>query len=1793
MKTRSYSIFRSHLVMSCAVVAMSSAALAAPSSGVLLSGTNTLNANNAVINGDGRTGYFVENGILTISNATLTNFATQGGTGSGGGAGLGGAIFVNSGATVTLNNVNLLANSSQGGSADFTVKLGGTLNNLFSGSAASTGNAGGDASAAFAYLDDGKGRGGYTGTSGGDASNGFGGTGGRGGDGSNGDLLTLDLAQSVYDIGKAAYETASGSATSAVYTAIAAQFSAQGAVALAGIDPIGPGTVALGPIFISLAAQFTTLAADSAGDTSQAVLDTLWETSKNAAIMTTKYQLGVSGIGGDGGTAGSGGAGSYGFGGGAGGAGGKAGDAVSLSGALGGAGGEGGGGGLGGFGAGGGGGGNAGSPGSNGGQAQTAIAYGSPGSGGSGGFGGGTGADGEGGAGGNGGDGMGGAIFVSSGGTLNITGSALFDGNTARGGSGQTEDDSIGRGSAGSSSGSNIFMMKGSTVNLDAGEGNVIQFKSDPYGSSISDDSIVTTGGTPIASGQGASLHVKSGLTIFEGTNLYSGNTYLDGGVLQAQDSEGIYFDSNITFNGGVLQSHGEFTRYVGAQSSRTQWTGDGGFAARDGDLVVRLGNGQGVKWGAYSFVPNGNKLIFGSTSADSQVFFINNIDLGAGNRNIVVKANNSIAETETAAAIDANVDHTTLRGVLSNGSLTVGGMGYSGRLNLAAANTYAGGTTINGGTLALVKAFNPITGTLLSTGSFNGSGAMVVNEGGNLDISQTGNQSVGTLAGAGTVSLGGNALTLNQNADTTFSGSIQNGGIGGGTNGSIDKTGSGTLTLSGANTYTGYTNIDAGRLTLSGSLNSASVMVATGATLDVTTGGLRADSSLTNAGTINLTSNDTVSSFVSNSGTLNTTGYTLTAATYALNSGTVINANLGTGTVTNNGSVNLNGTSNAGVFKIQSGTTTLGSAERLRDNVDLAISLGANLILGGNEKIGTLDGAGNLNNNGGRLTLDDGTFSGVVSGAGGLTKVSDGSLVLMGASTYTGSTLVNLGTLELSGSGRLVSNSITIAAPATLSSLNAGLASAATVNNAGILNIGDVNDTITTLNNTGTVNGSATLTASTYNFEGGSVVNANLGTGILNVSNGLTLLNGTSDAGTLNIASNGTLSLATAERLIDSVTVNVDGQLNLLGGDETIYSLNGSGKVDTGSYKLIITNGGLFTGDLKTTSLGSNGGALGIASGGTVNTGGLTVNNGSSTSVTNGSTIDSSDDVIVKSGGLLEVQTGGVVTSDTITVDANGTLSLGSSYTLNYGLLNGSGTVNTNGNRFNNNGLVKGFLTFTNDFRNNGTLAAGNSPGLVTINGNYNEFGQVQAEVQTTIPVTGHDQIRVGGTITIDPSATLIVQTFQGAVPQRGNVYQIYSDLAGSAKTVNGNFGSVLFDFDGTAGSGAAVNNAAVVFDQATGRVISTGLNGPKSTFADLGQNNNQRGAASAIFTVAQGLVGDNQINTSVTGSPGFFANQIIDKTNTPHIDLAKYTPDYYGAIADYSFAGDRALAQQVQDRLSVASNRIGSTTRGAGFGGMIDTTADTGDNATVDRQDYFAGADFLATPKFQAGLMLSKNEGDISASYGRSSVDGFGGLLYAHTELPAKFSAFGTLGYSESDHDLQRQTVNGVAIGSTEADAFTGSLGVQHQGWTYGKLSVSPRVTIICAQSSVDGFTETGVIDALTNGGYDSTQVSARAGASVEWSTPLAGRTFNVEFKLGIEQVLVDDNDRLDVNVVSQPSIAYPVGFADDAATRMSYGLNLAYDLNSVTTVYTGIGGIMSSEASNNVNVGIRVGF
>ena len=122
--------------------------------------------------------------------------------------------------------------------------------------------------------------------------------------------------------------------------------------------------------------------------------------------------------------------------------------------------------------------------------------------------------------------------------------------------------------------------------------------------------------------------------------------------------------------------------------------------------------------------------------------------------------------------------------------------------------------------------------------GSTGGSARIIVNAGANADFSLNGfgsytGTAVGSIEGDGSFFLGNSLLTVgNRNTNTTVSGTIADiGGYYTSTGGQLSKVGSGTLTLDGANTYTGLTTVAQGALVVNGSI-AGSALVKNGATL-------------------------------------------------------------------------------------------------------------------------------------------------------------------------------------------------------------------------------------------------------------------------------------------------------------------------------------------------------------------------------------------------------------------------------------------------------------------------------------------------------------------------------------------------------------------------------------------------------------------------------------------------------------------------------------------------------------------------------------------------------------------------------------------------------------------------------------------------------------------------------------------------------------------------------------------------------------------------------------------------
>ncbi len=304
-----------------------------------------------------------------------------------------------------------------------------------------------------------------------------------------------------------------------------------------------------------------------------------------------------------------------------------------------------------------------------------------------------------------------------------------------------------------------------------------------------------------------------------------------------------------------------------------------------------------------------------------------------------------TIAENATLALSQGTLDNN----VTGEGQIVKSG---SDELIVTGDNNYSGGTTISGGTLTDDHADS------LGSGDIDNSGVLKVGEGelentlfGSGSLVKTGTGEL-TLSGengySGGTTITGGTLTADH-ADSLGSGDIANSGVlqvGEGElkntlsgSGSLVKTGTGELTLSGDNDYSGGTTISGGTLTAD-----------------------HADSLGTGA--------------IANSGVLQ------------VGEGELENTLSGSGSLVKTGSGELTLSGDNGY----SGGTTITGGTLIADNAD---SLGTGAVA-----------------NSGVLQVGEGELENTLSGSGSLVKTGTGELTLRGDNSYSGTTTITDGTL-------------------------------------------------------------------------------------------------------------------------------------------------------------------------------------------------------------------------------------------------------------------------------------------------------------------------------------------------------------------------------------------------------------------------------------------------------------------------------------------------------------------------------------------------------------------------------------------------------------------------------------------------------------------------------------------------------------------------------------------------------------------------------------------------------------
>ncbi len=362
--------------------------------------------------------------------------------------------------------------------------------------------------------------------------------------------------------------------------------------------------------------------------------------------------------------------------------------------------------------------------------------------------------------------------------------------------------------------------------------------------------STVISGGTLKLSNP-ASVSLSNPLASYQFNNV-SGNTVVNAGTLGAGANGTFNLNGgtgSINITGGPVSTMGalvlngdgstvDINNTVTSLSASSNWTvsawikttqagatifnkGDGTnwnsgystFYLGDGDNEGSGGVPDAVRWGGgwlagSTQVNDGNwHLLTFTNAAGTKAVYVDGVPDGV--------SQSAFNNTDTGSKIRIGFAPTNVDGELSTNGMLSGINIYNSALSAAQiaalyANTFSANKPL------------PVTTDL------------TIASGATLDVNHT-TQTIGSLTGAAgsNILLGAGMLIVNQSTNTNFSGAIS------GVNGSITKSNTGTLTLSGASTYSGTTTVSAGKLLFTQAhQGAAAVSISSGAVLEVSANG-------------------------------------------------------------------------------------------------------------------------------------------------------------------------------------------------------------------------------------------------------------------------------------------------------------------------------------------------------------------------------------------------------------------------------------------------------------------------------------------------------------------------------------------------------------------------------------------------------------------------------------------------------------------------------------------------------------------------------------------------------------------------------------------------------------------------------------------------------------------------------------------------------------------------------------------------------------------------------------------
>lgn len=510
--------------------------------------------------------------------------------------------------------------------------------------------------------------------------------------------------------------------------------------------------------------------------------------------------------------------------------------------------------------------------------------------------------------------------------------------------------------------------------------------------------------------------------------------------------------------------------------------------------------------------------------------------------------------------------------------------------------------------------------------------------------------------------------------------------------------------------------------------------------------------------------------------------------------------------------------------------------------------------------------------------------------------------------------------------------------------------------------------------------------------------------------------------------------------------------------------------------------------------------------------------------------------------------------------------------------------------------GLVGGTFTTSGNLvvATGGTLAPGNSPGTVTVNGNFTSSGTLALELAATGP---SDKIVVNGTATLAQGTKFDFAQYGSGTLQKTTGYRVI-EATGGVQAAEGDFelapGSRrVIIVTPARNANVSLLNGFLVGRGATDAVVVYDI----PTLANqAGLHDGVNGLAGVLdaFTVNQYALPENELGAALAfASPGSLSNTVSSLSPLGYAS-------FYAMAHDTGAQQDDRLRERMEQRRYDAAGFASEEWEAfvVGSGSFANNTNDAS-NPIFDYRTYGGQVGF--DKRLQDGPLVG---GAIGYDNGTANLhDGAGKMEMNHVRATGFLSSMvsnrwfveGGLSIGLGDYTSERNTFVGRNNGSTTGYDFGFNVNTGTIVTLTEDLHLTPHAGFSYSHYEYEGVTEKGTASALKLDGWSQDSLRFTLGTGLGWWLSSGDWKWKIGADVAYNHEFIDTDSEIGARFATLGGNSFNTTAAAIPQDTLSVGPSVGLHFDETTSVSAGITYEYGFDGRNyaNVNVAFRKRF